>query len=306
MNGWHNASSREHCPICGKSDWCSISDDGNVVCCRRTPSDWPTKSGNGWLHRIGGEPGSFNANKDRGISSSPLDSALCVKKHFDNLERGDIQIRLHRYLSRELGLPEPQFAAMDVKWDNAAKAVAFPMRDATGEVTGIRYRKLKTGDKWSMKGSKDGLFMLTNLEESISSTLITHTSSLAHSENELVICEGPTDTLAAGACGIWAVGRSSCTSGTRVINEFIVRHKVKRVTIAADDDKLHTRPDGTTWKPGLEGAKRLQRDLIVPSRIVFPAPGFKDLREWYMKGAMTLEKFKIAMASAEWFTPSVA
>lgn len=288
MNGWHNASSREHCPICGKSDWCSISDDGNVICCRRTPSDWPTKSGNGWLHRIGGVPGSFSTQRCNISSVSPC---LCVKNHFDSLPSGDIQIRLHRYLSRELGLPEAQFAAMDVKWDNAAKAVAFPMRDATGEVTGIRYRQLKTGDKWSMKGSKDGLFMLTNLEHSINN-------------DELVICEGPTDTLAAGACGIWAVGRSSCTSGTRVINEFIARHKVKRVTIAADDDKLHTRPDGTIWKPGLEGAKKLQRDLIVPSRLVFPAPGFKDLREWYMKGAMTLEKFKVAQASAEWYTPS--
>jgi len=116
----------------------------------------------------------------------------------------------------------------------------------------------------------------------------------------VVFGEGPTDMLAACACGLNAVGRSSCLTGAAHLRAFIRRHRVRRVTIAADDDTPKQRPDGTTWRPGFEGARRLADELGLPTRIVFPFPGFKDLREWYAKGAMTDKAFAIATAGASW------
>jgi hypothetical protein len=42
---WHRVSRNESCPICGKSDWCRLSDDGAWALCRRL------NTGTG-LHRI--------------------------------------------------------------------------------------------------------------------------------------------------------------------------------------------------------------------------------------------------------------
>ena len=293
---WHNANSKEPCPICGKHDWCSMSNDGAVVVCRRTPNDKPTKNGNGWIYRLTA-PTPQTPQTCSNVQPLPAD----IAGHFASLPEGDIQIRLCRYLSRTLGLPEDMLQRIDVRWDKDARAAAFPMRAADGTITGIRYRSLENGSKWSMKGSKDGLFMLTNLEDQVPSS--TNPTPHPPEETSLVICEGPTDTMAAGAIGMLAVGRSSCTSGTRILCEYIARHKIRRVTIAADDDQPKTRPDGTTWRPGIEGAQRLQAELPVPSRIILPPRKFKDLREWYMKGAMTFAKFRTAEESATWYTP---
>jgi putative DNA primase/helicase len=40
------------CPICGKTKWCSVSDDGAWVICMNEQSDRPTTDGKGWMHRL--------------------------------------------------------------------------------------------------------------------------------------------------------------------------------------------------------------------------------------------------------------
>lgn len=42
---WAEVSKSNPCPLCGKPDWCSVSDNGEAVLCRRTdngsqPLDW--------------------------------------------------------------------------------------------------------------------------------------------------------------------------------------------------------------------------------------------------------------------------
>lgn len=186
---------------------------------------------------------------------------------------------------RELSIPCDMLAAMDVRWDAAAKAAAFPMRNAEGKVTGIRYRQLKTAKKWALKGSKDGLFFIPGYIP------ITE---------EIVVCEGPTDMLAAASVGLNAIGRSACLTGAALLRDFIKVHHVRRVTIIADDDPPKPKPGGGTWRPGIDGAKKLAADLGIAARIVLPFPGFKDIREWYAKGGLTKEKFETAAKTANW------
>ena len=39
MNGFKEVNHRNPCPICGKTDWCSMSSDGAVYCCRRMDTE---------------------------------------------------------------------------------------------------------------------------------------------------------------------------------------------------------------------------------------------------------------------------
>ena len=52
MGNWHNVSKKEPCPICRKTDWCNLSDDGAVCICHRVESDRLAPSGSGWIHRL--------------------------------------------------------------------------------------------------------------------------------------------------------------------------------------------------------------------------------------------------------------
>lgn len=279
MNGWHNVSTKEPCPICGKTDWCSVSDNHVTAICRRVPSEKMTPTG-GYVHRLAGEAKVQVSSRSPRMDSSSLQlqtstSAYSpnVEAYFSSLAVGRIQTALSRRLMMKLGVPEDVIRVMDVRWDDKAKAAAFPMRDAACHIIGIRYRSLDSGKKWSLKGSHDGLFMMTNLEES----------------DTLVICEGASDTLAAAALGLWAVGRSSCQTGGKLLAEFVKRHGAKKAIIVSDNDEPKTRPDGSTWRPGIEGAARLKEELGIDTKIILPPSKYKDLRGWYYGAGITKE-----------------
>ena len=287
---WHNVSKKEPCPICHKTDWCSISNNGEVCVCHRVESPYPTKSGYGWIHRLKEKAVEDNTWKYRKAAyhrPPPPETSTSPEAatYFAALPTGEIQARICARLERELGLPRAMLEMHDVRWDSHANAAAFPMRNADGEVTGIRYRQLTTGRKWALKGSKDGLFYIP---EYIPIT------------DEIVVCEGPTDMLAAASVGLNAVGRSSCMTGAAHLREFVRAHRVRHVSIIGDNDKPHDRPDGSWWRPGLDGAAKLARDLHVSARIVLPPPHIKDTREWYRSGLLTKNAFLEAASGAKW------
>ena len=174
-----------------------------------------------------------------------------------------------------LGLDGASFAALDVRYDAAKECMSFPMRNPQGEITGLRYRHLATGRKWSEKGSRDGLFMPREPERT----------------EHLVITEGPTDTAAALSLGLNAVGRSSCLSGVPLIRDLVHARQIRRVTIVADHDR-----------PGMDGAHRLAAALPVLSRILVPPEGIKDMRDWYRQG-LTRTQFDEAANVIRWQLP---
>ena len=174
-----------------------------------------------------------------------------------------------------LGLDGASFAALDVRYDAAKECMSFPMRNPQGEITGLRYRHLTTGRKWSEKGSRDGLFMPREPERT----------------EHLVITEGPTDTAAALSLGLNAVGRSSCLSGVSLIRDLVHARQIRRVTIVADHDR-----------PGMDGAHRLAAALPVLSRILVPPEGIKDMRDWYRQG-LTRTQFDEAANAIRWQLP---
>lgn len=287
MNGqWHEVTARERCPICGHNSWCTVTNDGEICICHRTQNDRPTKNGDGWIFRL--KASERPAPRQAVPPPPPRPQGPTPAERFASLPTGDIQVRLCRALMRELSLPAELLERHDVRWDQKAHAAAFPMRNAEGGITGIRYRALKTGVKWAYPGSHDGLFYIPGF---------------VPETEEVVVCEGPTDMIAACACGLHAVGRASCMTGYAALGHlrnFLRERKVRRVTIAADNDAPKTRPDGSTWRPGWDGAVKLANDLGYACRIALPFPKHKDLRDWYARGAMNAEKFRVAAAAALW------
>ena len=159
-----------------------------------------------------------------------------------------------------LGVSAASLRRLGAGWLPDRRAWAFPMRDARGRVLGIRLR-YRNGRKLSIKGSKEGLFLPDDL----------------HAGSRLLVCEGPTDTAALLDLGFDAVGRPSCTGGTKHIVALAKRLRPVEIAIIADHDE-----------PGQKGADRLAAALLayVPIvRVVIPPPGVKDARDWKRAGA---------------------
>ena len=49
MDRFHKVSRSEPCPVCGKPDWCVVSNDGGTAICMSVESDRPHDRG-GWVH----------------------------------------------------------------------------------------------------------------------------------------------------------------------------------------------------------------------------------------------------------------
>lgn len=174
-------------------------------------------------------------------------------------------------LAAELGVSQSSVVLIGAAWSAVHKAWAFPMRDGDGKVVGIRLRE-SSGNKYAVTGSQSGIFM--------------HDCFPAKSDKKLAayLPEGPTDTMALISLGFFAIGRPSCNSGGEYIKHALKRLGIHRAVIVADNDELKTRPDGTTWRPGIDGARKLKRELDIASCIWMPPAPFKDLREFYRNG----------------------
>jgi hypothetical protein len=270
-------SRKNPCPICGKPDWCTLSDDGEVAYCMRIQSGMPCKNG-AWMHFLKERhrPTQHRAPMPLPVKQVAFDAAryhASIRKAWDSVWLDGTAV--------ELGVNMDALDRLQPGYDRFNRAVGFPMRDAGGRIIGIRLRNSK-GDKWAVSGSKDGLFF---------------DPSLALGETrELAICEGPTDTAAAYTLGLPAVGRSSCGTGLELLKALCVRLKVQLVTIVSDSDSPKYKPDGSLWRPGIEGAMTLGNKLGRLHRVVVPPK--KDLREWVGFGC-TLKEWNNWVSTAQ-------
>lgn len=267
------------CPVCGKPDWCTLSEDGEVAYCMRVQSGMPCRNG-AWMHFL----------KDRDRNRTPQRHApmsLPGKQVAFNAERYHASIRKawdHVWLDGnavELGVNMDALERLQPGWDSFNKAVGFPMRDADGKVVGIRLRN-SNGDKWAVSGSQDGLFFDPSL--------------VLGADRELVICEGPTDTSAAYTLGLPSAGRSSCGTGVELLKALCCRLRVRLMTIVSDADSPKYKPDGSLWRPGIEGAMALGSKLGRLHRVIVPPK--KDLREWVGSGC-TLKEWNNWVSTAQ-------
>ena len=269
---WIRVSKRNPCPICGRSDWCLLSADGEAVICARVESAHRCGDA-GWLHRLADPVAPPPPPKPQTVTHSAVEEYLRMPA---------LTIAQMRQMSEGLGLSGISLNRMGIRWSFEHHAAAFPMRDSVGIIIGARLRA-DNGRKFAVTGSRAGLF----IPDGEVPDLLT----------ELWICEGPTDCAAVLDLGIYAVGRPSCSGGTALLIPIAAR---RDVVILADADEPKMLPGGKEWRPGKQGAENLADALLANAgavKIVYPLSG-KDVRDWLKRG-LTGDVLRVIAANTE-------
>jgi hypothetical protein len=269
---WRRVSNGNPCPICEHTGWCSVSADGAICVCMRKPEGSVKQARNGGhVHLLAAATGRRASSRTVSIGhSSPSRHDLPALVR--NFQAAVNPVRLQR-LADGLGLSVESLRRLDVGWAFDYRAWAFPMTDAAGRVLGIRLR-LENGQKLSVRGGREGLFIPTGL---------------AHIPGRLFITEGPTDAAALLDLGLDAVGRPSCTGGVRLLTELVQSRRPGGVVVVADADE-----------PGQRGAEALAAVLALycgDVHVITPPRGLKDARAWKVAGA-TAEEVQAAADAA--------
>ncbi len=200
-------------------------------------------------------------------TSKPIQSA-------DDRKRCDLMARVFTrnlkdagrdHLALLLGVAPDALRRLQVGWNPAQQVTSWPMRNDAGEIVGVRLRDPETGSKWSVRGS-DGQGVFCDPDQVLKRP----------PGARVWIAEGPTDTAALLTLGFMAIGCPSSGVGGGFIASIGHRIRPAEWVIVADADPK-----------GIEGAKRLQSDLVAvaPVRIITPPTGCKDARAWLGLGA---------------------
>jgi hypothetical protein len=270
---WVRASRGSLCPICGKPDWCSVSGDGGVVICMRVAEgSVKTTPNGGYLHRL-----------------SPLPQRSYCRDfivHNNRPGRDDLPHLADYYsqqalrdphhieaLAAQLDLPVWTLLKLGAGWSPRRGTYSFPMKSADGTTIGIRLRR-KDGGKLAVRGSREGLFLPDNLDQS----------------DRVLISEGPTDCAALLSLGFQTIGRPSCVGGVAHVVDYVTRHVFGEAVVVSDGDEQ-----------GQRGAFGLAKTLclyIREVRVITPPAGIKDARAWLNSG-ITAEVISNSIEHAE-------
>lgn len=166
--------------------------------------------------------------------------------------------------------PAVTFSALDrlgcaVEFDGNEWRMLTPERDQTGREIGLAVRWIG-GQKRQKPGSHRGL--------------IYETFFLARLRGPVLMPEGGSDTAAALAAGLSAVGRPSNTGGLELSAALLSEPAVAahEIIVLGENDR---KPDGShPGAAGREFAQKLADRLNRPVHFAYPPDDAKDLREW--------------------------
>jgi hypothetical protein len=261
---WKRVNRNRPCVICGKPDWCGYTVDGAARCMRsdETPPGWKCVArdpNGGTTYRPEGEvryKRSYVPPKPKPKPPKKIQWSRLNEKYLEDFAA---QGELDDFITNELGVSKFWTFMFDIGWSSGHSAFTFPMRDAAGNVTGVRLRT-KDGAKFAVNGSEDGLFM-------------PHIIEVDPDDYDVLIAEGPSDTMNLWQLGYIAIGRPSCHGGKQQCIDFC---EDRNVVIVSDKDS-----------PGRSGARSLSQELLKVSKsvkIIEPLVG-KDARDWIESGA---------------------
>ena len=279
MSKWRRVTHRCPCPVCGKDNWCAVSDDGNVVKCMRVHLGSFTEK-----EDTGGMAYYHNMKDDfvlppvtvRKPKRSYHELYAIHLKAMENLHKAPMA--LEEGLARSLGMPRVALRSIglgllykaDLEHAGADSRDDFvwsmPMRNAKGLIVGFRLRTTG-GFKFALSGGTDGIFRSRNLL----------------SYKTMYVLEGPTDTAAALLMGYHAVGRPNNTGGTQEIVDFAVEQGTQNVMVVMDSDP-ETNP--VARKQTLKGGNKLVFELTRMGICgkTYYINGAKDAREYWQAG----------------------
>ena len=81
---WKRVSRDEHCPICGKPDWCTVTADGMIACCMRVEAEKQAANG-GWIHSLSDTPSPFVVSYAPTNQSNPKAEPTVLDKVYSQM-----------------------------------------------------------------------------------------------------------------------------------------------------------------------------------------------------------------------------
>ena len=268
---WNRATRSHPCKACGKPDWCGYTADGAVRCMR---TDVPPEG----YRLVKSDPHGGNVFvAGDGAAWQPRRQAKAKPKK-PQIDWSGAQVRfinaltdeLSAQLEAEIGVGDPWITLFGIGWSKNHQAWTFPMRDHMARVVGIRLRTPE-GRKLAIRGSSEGLFM---------------PEIKAMDTHEVLIAEGPTDTMHLWSLGFITIGRPSCRGASEFCKQFVGS---RSAVIVSDKDS-----------PGRAGANDLAGKLADRAgsvKVIEPLYG-KDAREWIERGA-TADEIRVVIDSAK-------
>ncbi len=260
---WRRVTHDSPCPLCGKPDNCSVSQDGQMVWCGRV-SDGALRqnAGGQHLHKLT-ESEPFRPMPVHWAQPRPEDAAAM---DLDRLARqwAENSGGHREQLASQLGVSVEALAALGVGWNQ--REWTFPERDATGRVIGIS-RRSSSGQKWRLRDTRAGLSYVLDWNLN---------------DGPVLLVEGPTDTAALWDLRFAVIGRPSNLAGVSLLAELLKDVPLHReIVVLGERDQ---KPDGR-W-PGREGAIRTAEGLADRLRRTvhwaLPPDDAKDARAWKM------------------------
>ncbi len=167
-------------------------------------------------------------------------------------------------LARDWAVSPESLRALGIGF--AEHTYTFPMRNAEGEVVGIRTRQYKDShSKHCVTDSHMGLFIPEGVTRA----------------NVQMICEGESDTAAGVTLGFAAIGRPGQSACQEEVVRFM-RHKLSACPcVVADNSK-----DSENWA-GMLAAALVEAG--IPCRLLRVRDPYEDLRDWLTKSLTTAQ-----------------
>lgn len=261
------------CPICGRGKYCMLSPLGDIALCTKEESDTRIESLDGWQHFIPASDRLPQSEISRRTEASGVGSPLQDFSALHETLMLGFTPAIRELVAGALGIQQQAMRAFPLGWNKQCRALAIPAMTGTGQVVGIRYRRLVPTDGqlkwWCEKGSRWYPLLPTTTPAR---------------ETPLFVTEGPSDCLAAShlglsSCGRWAKGLNLETA--QVILGHAKTAAASAIVVCGDND-----PSGGGELAARRVARLLQQ--LSPTsniRTIQPPVGIKDIREWVHRGA---------------------
>lgn len=251
---WKRVHNLSRCPICNKHDWCLVATDRSAAICPRV-SEGSSRyiEGSGYLHVIKWSEKWIDEEPAQVVKLPEHNEVLAIQARdfMSRCEPEEID-----ELAGRLGVEEESLRLLNVGYMAGRDAWSFPMLRWSKRLTGIRLRpRSNASKKFSMKGSKNGLFIPNNLKIS----------------EPIFVTEGESDTAALLSCGLNTVGRVGAHGGGRLLGDML--GKDSTVVVCLDRD-------GAGYKGGYQLSKYLSfycKDV----KIMATPLKYNDMRDWY-------------------------
>lgn len=251
---WKRVHGLSRCPICGKPDWCLVAPDRSAAICPRIDEGSSRYiEGSGYLHilKVTQEWMNEEYHPKTGYSALPEhNEVLAIRARQWVTDCTNERIS---ELATRLAVTEESLRLLNIGWFDHDASWIFPMLRTGKRLVGVRVRN-KSGKKYAVRGSKNGLFIPNNLPD----------------KGVVYVCEGESDTAAMLSCELPTVGRPSCNSGDRLIVELLAD---RPVVVCMDRDGV--------GRKGAEELAKLLRCHCPDVMMLEPPVKYKDMREWF-------------------------